>query len=88
MNVPWTHSCGSVTLVDLLALETRTHDKVFNSCGYTCPCGVFVVLRLDSLLFREAERKLKRYTPIQTQYQFLLKKLIRKGVSLMERDYN
>ena len=88
MNVPWLHSCGSVTLVDLLALESRTLDKIASVRGYVCRCGAFVPVRIETLLFQDAEQRMRRYSPDQDQYQFLLKKLVRKAVTLMVRYYN
>jgi hypothetical protein len=88
MRVPWQcGTCGSVNLIDLLGLESRPVDKIISARGFVCgACRDWQVIFHTSISFDEMSRKLARYTPGHEQYKFLLKKLMRKAISMAQRN--
>lgn len=76
-----------MNLIDLLGLENRPIDKIISARGYECGmCRQWQAVIYTSTSFEEMGRKLERYTPGHEQYQFLLKKLMRKAISMAERS--
>lgn len=87
MDIPWNCSvCGYENMVDLENLVQRPLDKIVTAQGYICRnCGTWEAILHRTASLDEAERKLARYQPGQTQFEFHFRKLVRKLQGLNER---
>ena len=76
-------------MIDLLALENRqvSWNKIISARGFHCQtCHNWQKLFYTSTSMEELRRKLERYTPYHEQYQFLLRKLMHKALSMAQRN--
>lgn len=79
--------CGSVNLIDLLSLQNKPVDKIISARGFDCSsCAAWQVISYTSTSLEDMQQKLSRYTPEHEQYQFILKKLMRKAISMAEKS--
>jgi len=87
MEIPWLcSSCRHENMVDLEHLQERTVNRVMTAEGFTCEnCGMWEAISYRTTSLLEMERRLSRYRPGQAQFEFLLKKLVRKQTGLNQR---
>lgn len=78
--------CGRENMIDMENLSEWPLDKLVTAQGFTCEnCGGRESVSYTSMSLKEAEKRLKRYTPEHTQFRFLFNKLVRKVSGMVER---
>lgn len=87
METPWTcRKCGTENWVDLERLSEWPVDGLMNAMGYVCEsCGMREAISYTTTSLKEAERKLSRYQPGHSKYEYLFRKLVRKQDGLNAR---
>ena len=85
-EMPWRCPvCKNERMVDFDKLEQRPVGRTMNSVGYNCSCGNFVIIGYMTDSISDALSKLQRYKPTKTQYQYRLRRLVHKAISLNEK---
>lgn len=73
-------------MIDLEHLEEWQVDKLTTAQGFVCEkCGGKQAVYAISTSLREAEKKLFRYSPAHSQFQFHFAKLLKKVSGMLER---
>lgn len=87
MEMPWNCSaCSHENMIDMENLTELTVNKLVDAQGFFCEnCGSWEAVSYTSMSLKEAEKKLKRYTPEHRQFRFLFNKLARKVSGMVER---
>lgn len=87
MELPWNCStCGFENMIDVQNLSEWPMDRLICAQGFTCEkCEARVAVSYTSVSLRDAEKKLSRYRPDQTQFRFLFAKLLRKVSGMNEK---